>query len=139
MVERLEILLKSRNLSPAQLADEIGIQRSGIYHIMKGRNKPGFDFITKLLEHFPEISADWLLMGKGSMVKNVSESVVEEPQISRKSETISSRSGYAKTESAISQSVKSKTTPKSSKDQINRIEKIVVFYDDKTFSEYRPQ
>jgi transcriptional regulator with XRE-family HTH domain len=67
LVERIEIILRSKNLSPSKLADEIGVQRSGISHIMSGRNKPSLDFILKVLDTYPDISAGWLLRGEGEM------------------------------------------------------------------------
>jgi hypothetical protein len=33
--------------------------------IRKGRNKPSFEFLTAILEHFPEIDPLWLILGKG--------------------------------------------------------------------------
>ena len=70
MQNRLEKILKEFNLSPSRLADQMGIQRSGISHIMSGRNKPSFDFLNSLLILFPELDANWLLTGKGEMLKS---------------------------------------------------------------------
>ena len=64
MNRRLQQFLELENLSPARLADMLGVQRSGVSHILSGRNKPGFDFIQKLLTKFPSLSADWFLTGK---------------------------------------------------------------------------
>ncbi len=70
MKDRLEAILKHEKISPSKLADIIGVQRSGISHIMSGRNKPGLDFLSKLLNHFPHINGDWLITGQGPMLKN---------------------------------------------------------------------
>jgi len=69
MKERLLEFLKQENKSSAQFADEIGVQASGISHILSGRNNPSLDFILKMLEKYKFISTDWLLFGKGSMYK----------------------------------------------------------------------
>ncbi|MDX9781699.1 MAG: helix-turn-helix transcriptional regulator [Bacteroidales bacterium] len=69
MKSRLQQFLEVEQLSPARLADVLGIQRSGLSHILSGRNKPGFDFIQKLLTKFPTLSAEWLITGKGKMYK----------------------------------------------------------------------
>ncbi|HMM10897.1 MAG TPA: helix-turn-helix transcriptional regulator [Bacteroidales bacterium] len=63
--DRIMHLMKTKNINAAQLAEVMNVQRSGISHILSGRNKPGTDFIIKLKESFPEFSLDWLLMGKG--------------------------------------------------------------------------
>jgi len=73
MRERLQIILQEYNLNPSRLADKLGVQRSGISHIMSGRNKPGYDFLTGLLDIFPDIDANWLLTGKGDMYKTGSD------------------------------------------------------------------
>ncbi len=70
MNNRLQQFLELENLTPARLADTIGVQRSGLSHILSGRNKPSFDFITRLLSKFPRINADWLLTGKGKPYKD---------------------------------------------------------------------
>lgn len=70
MIERIKLLLSVKNLSPAQLALSIGVQRSGISHILSGRNKPSLDFVLKILESYPEINESWLLMGQGEMLKS---------------------------------------------------------------------
>lgn len=72
MKEQLIRLMESENMSPAKFADEIGVQRSSISHILSDRNKPSYDFIQKVLSKFPGISVEWLLTGKGTMIKNVS-------------------------------------------------------------------
>ncbi len=66
-----EILIKE-GLSSSQFADRIGIQRSSVSHVLSGRNKPGFDFIQKILTAFPEINGDWLITGSGDMYKQKS-------------------------------------------------------------------
>ena len=69
MQDRLQQFLQLEQLTPARLSDIIGVQRSGLSHILSGRNKPGFDFILRLLIKFPTLSADWLITGKGKMYK----------------------------------------------------------------------
>ncbi len=72
------------NLSASQLADKLGIQRSGLSHILSGRNRPGLDFAIKVLEKFPDINPDWLLLGKGVMLRKDS-SLQPKPEPSGKS------------------------------------------------------
>jgi transcriptional regulator with XRE-family HTH domain len=70
MKERLLEFLKRENKSSAQLAEEIGVQASGISHILSGRNNPSLDFILKMLEKYEFLSTDWILFGKGAMYKD---------------------------------------------------------------------
>ena len=72
MKDRILEFLKAENKSSAQLAEEIGVQPSGISHIISGRNKPSLDFVLKMLEKYPFISTEWLLFGRGTMYNDKS-------------------------------------------------------------------
>ena len=76
MNTRLQQFLELENLTPARLADMLGIQRSGLSHILSGRNKPSFDFLNRILTKFPHINADWLMTGRGKAYRDPSESVI---------------------------------------------------------------
>ena len=65
MRERLQEILDTENLTPSRFAELIGVQRSSVSHILSGRNRPGLDFLQKVLIHFEHISPDWLISGKG--------------------------------------------------------------------------
>lgn len=70
MKEQILKIIEAEGLTPAKFADEIGVQRSSISHIISGRNKPSYDFIMKIIDRFRGINAEWLLTGKGSMIKS---------------------------------------------------------------------
>ncbi len=65
MRDQLNLFLKKENLTPSELADILEIQRSGLSHILTGRNNPGYDFIKKFTEKFPNVNLQWLITGKG--------------------------------------------------------------------------
>lgn len=67
MIDRINLLLKNKNKSARQFAEEIGIQPSGMSHILSGRNNPSLDFVMKVMARWPEININWLLFGKGEM------------------------------------------------------------------------
>ena len=73
MNERLKQFLTMENLTPGQFADIMGIQRSGISHLLSGRNKPSYDFIQKMMTCFPTLNIEWLILGKGKPYKDSSE------------------------------------------------------------------
>ena len=78
MKEKIEQIIESEGLTPSKFADLIEVQRSNISHILAGRNKPSLDFIYKILNTFPAISAEWLLSDNGPMYKDGTERVVAE-------------------------------------------------------------
>ena len=59
--------MQAKNITAKQFAEEIGIQPSGMSHILSGRNNPSLEFVSKVIRRYPEIDANWLLMGKGQM------------------------------------------------------------------------
>lgn len=65
--DRILILLKELGLNYSQFADQIGVQRSSISHVLSGRNKPSFEFLQKLFQAYPQINADWLIIGRKPM------------------------------------------------------------------------
>ncbi len=67
MTGRIKHLMEAKKISAAQFADEIGVQRSSLSHILSGRNKPSLDFMLKVKKQYPEIRLDWLLLGEGNM------------------------------------------------------------------------
>ena len=78
MRDQLVKLLSFKGYTAARLADEIGVQRSGISHILSGRNQPSYDFIVKILNKFPDIDIEWMLLGKGEMIKKTNRELAEE-------------------------------------------------------------
>ena len=65
---RIQKIIQYSMLTASEFADEIGVQRSNISHIISGRNKPSLDFIIKIKDRFPEIQWEWLIEGKGAMI-----------------------------------------------------------------------
>ena len=69
MKEKLQQLMKSEGLTSSRMAEILGIQPSGISHILAGRNKPGFDLLQKILRRFPRVNPDWLLLDSEQMYR----------------------------------------------------------------------
>lgn len=100
MNSRLQQFLELENLTPARLADIMGIQRSGLSHILSGRNKPSYDFLHKLLIKFPHINGDWLMTGRGKAYNDFGENsqgsvISSSPLSGQKNERFSGNGGAA--------------------------------------------
>jgi transcriptional regulator with XRE-family HTH domain len=122
MKERLNRLIKIKGLTASSLADELSVQRSGISHILNGRNKPSLDLLQKILEHFPDISPDWLILGLG------------EPQRAHENHTGQHDSG----EKIFPEGAEKPSGNKegAEKAPVKNISKVIVFYSDNTFEVY---
>lgn len=143
MKERLLEFLKNENKSSAQLAEEIGVQASGISHILSGRNNPSLDFVLKMLEKYQYISTDWLLFGKGSMyIETKMQDLFDYDTVNnRESEQIQTKSESIRPEIDFQNVMKSKTVKDSSVPAIkttSNVVKIVWFYENNSFEEFFP-
>jgi transcriptional regulator with XRE-family HTH domain len=124
MIERLKRLMEMKGLSASGIAEELEVQPSGISHILNGRNKPSLDLLQKIIHRFPEVSTDWLLMGKGKPLKADNEDQSSDKSNTHLTSTTSSRS-TSKEKGAR-------------KGPSKKIDKIVIFYDDSTATIYYP-
>lgn len=70
MNKRLSSFLAAENITQTQLADTLKVAKASVSNILAGRNKPGFDFLESLSLHYPELSLDWLINGRGKMYKD---------------------------------------------------------------------
>ena len=79
MIDRINLLMKAKNVTARQFAEEIGIQPSGMSHILSGRNNPSLDFVMKVVKRWPEVNINWLMFGMGEMYATVPLNVAEHP------------------------------------------------------------
>ena len=70
MHNKLKNWMELESLKSSELADNIGVNRATISHILSGRNKPSIDFLQKLLHSYPDLNANWLITGIGYMQEN---------------------------------------------------------------------
>lgn len=135
MKDRIQQFLIKENKSSAQLAEEIGVQPSGISHILSGRNKPSLDFIIKMLDRYPYLSVEWLLFGKGSIYREKSI-----PTLFDKINTISA-SSEEKPQDYIDKNEKNDLMadlePGEDNSTANEPLEVIFFYDDGTFRSFR--
>ena len=139
MKDRIIEFLKSENKSSAQLAEEIGVQASGISHILSGRNNPSLDFVLKMLEKYQFLSTDWLLFGKGMMYKDKQmQSLFDEVDIINRPTTARSDTNEPDKE-IIEKDPGSRHVTEVEKKEKSSISRIVMFYDDSSFEDYFPR
>ena len=67
MVDRIQKLIQAKKLTASKFADQIGVPRSTISHILSGRNNPSLEFLQKILDTYPDIKTEWLIRGDGPM------------------------------------------------------------------------
>ena len=76
--QRFGQLIQQLGLNKNAFAQSLGKTASVIQHLMDGRNKPGYDLLYKVFEVYPNVSRDWLMLGKGPMMLTDSAPAKEE-------------------------------------------------------------
>jgi transcriptional regulator with XRE-family HTH domain len=162
--DRLIKMMAAEGLNSSAFADSIGVQRSSISHILSGRNKPSIDFLEKILSSYPKYNAEWLIMGTGEVSKTPKQSSLFDQEPTTKSISESKVAPLIETDSFIKQpndAVLSDSEGAGPLNEANQgakeeppvnyskssgigtnlgktIDRIVIFYSDRTFSEYLP-
>jgi transcriptional regulator with XRE-family HTH domain len=144
MKERLLEFLKRENKSSAQLAEEIGVQASGISHILSGRNNPSLDFVMKMLEKYQFLSTEWLLFGKGSMyiearMQNLFDNDVAD---TTENDRMRNRNQQTRNDIEFQDVIKDKLVKDSVQPEYEAtsdVVKIVWFYENNSFEEFFPK
>ena len=126
-----------KNLTASNLAKTLMIQPSNVSHILTGRNNPNLQFIQKLMTAFPDLNPKWLINGEEPMFAGesiqfdikpaepaITDTNVKEPELPKAVEFIPE-------ENPIEQVVNSNPDKK--------ISRIVIFYSDRSFVDYRPE
>ena len=146
-IKRLEIILDYYNLSASAFADKINVQRSSLSHLLSGRNKPSLDFIIKVIEVFPEVDLYWILNGKGNFPKseNVVSTVLETEKKTPSQPIVENTNSeldlFSTVEKRITSTLSESNPVESIKTENNSdegIERIVVFFKNGTFKNYKP-
>ncbi len=157
--DRIDKVMQIEGMNSAVFAAAIGIQGSTLSHILNGRNNPSLSVLQSILNRFPHISPEWLIMGQGTTERNVKQSQMQSlfPQDDESaSKSVISEQINAETNSSINTGIQQSTqttieipaqTLNSNHEppiQIQQIEipgktvrKIIVYYSDNTFQEFQ--
>ena len=144
MKDRIRSFLDKENKSSSQFAEEVGVQPSGISHILSGRNKPSLDFVLKMLATYKFINTDWLLFGKGEMYKNEENPTLfinNEPESDISENNKIEIGGLFDTGERIVDKGNDEKGESYNKDADTNVnerfsERIIIFYPDGTYKEY---
>lgn len=131
LVDRFRYIMKLNQLSASAFADEIGVQRSSVSHVLSGRNKPSLEFIQKILKTYPKVDANWLINGTTKVEQSKPTGEIdfsEQKQETEHSTTLMDR------KEEPNDHTKSSIVDKSSE---RKVERIVIFYSDQTFETFQ--
>ncbi len=144
MKDRIQRLIDDKKLSPSRFADEVGLNRPAVSHILNGRNNPSMDALQKILKRYPEINGSWLITGEGGMyhfnTERSSPTLFDENPVNAAQGTV---------ENEYAQDFRTKTLEKPiqqidyqslipTKSRTVKVKKIAIFYTDNTYEEFIP-
>lgn len=151
--DKIKQILIEKNLSPSHFADEIGVQRSSISHILSGRNRPSFDIIQKIIRRFPDLGFDWILeeepVPTTPTFRNPNRFTEQQRAIAIPNQgggnyqssgynNTGIRSQRAEIPPIPSAYPADELMPEPEKNINKTVERILIFYSDGTFKEYSP-
>lgn len=140
MKDRIEHIMRAKNLKASDFAALLGIQPSGVSHILAGRNKPSLEFVKKIKETFPEYNLDWIIFGTGPMTTSEPFNVPTTPSSNSSSPDPGSIPIDFNDEPLQDDlSVIDPTDVSEKVMNSNTIKSMVVLYDDGTFETYSPR
>ena len=140
--QRVLAVMDQEQLSDAQFAESIGISRGAVSQIKSGRSYPSLDVALKILDRYPDLSSDWLLLGKGEMYRSdelsnpmIKPALTDEnpnnlPQDLENRTHVGANTPQNNVQQAVVERIVYKDAPAKS------ISKIVVFYSDNTFDTF---
>lgn len=155
MREKLQQLMNAEQLTGSKLAEYLGIQPSSISHIMGGRNKPSLDFVQKILQRYPRINPDWLLLDSDEMYRPqtspapaievnaqlpfTDSDAPSEVSISQPEATTTNPAPQPSTTSTNPSAAAMAMFGSASSTQHGGVKRVIVLYEDRTFESYEPQ
>ena len=124
--ERIDVIIQELKLSARQFAEQIHVQPGTISNMMSGRNEPSYTVIKKILLRYPTLNPEWLISGNGEMWRSVP----------------GEEAGLFDTLPPDGKTAQRTMPRKTEEPQIiaapqKQISKIVVYYTDNTFEEYK--
>jgi transcriptional regulator with XRE-family HTH domain len=125
MRERLKQFMDYKMLNAAELADQIGVQRSSVSHVINGRNNPSSSFIEKLLLNYPDLNARWLITGEGKMLQSDKDIQPVRPESPA---AIQATLPLNKESTCQAMAIRTK-----------KIDRLIILYDDKSFGDYHQE
>ena len=145
MQTRIQKIIEDKNLSPSSFADEVGLNRAVVSHILHGRNKPGLENLQRILTTYPDINPGWLISGNGSMYLDGSGNP-KTPSLFDEDDEIHAHSPDKMEYPKEIESKPMANTPKQPVNQLVnlkipssvKVKKIAVFYSDNTYEEFVP-
>ncbi len=140
--DKIKQILVDKSISPSHFADEIGVQRSSISHILAGRNKPSLDIVQKIIRRYPDLGMDWIWEDEEFPPVDLNQKAYDSrtyPQATPANGHVAYGSDFNGKRNAMPSPVQTNLTAQELPPTLEKsIERILIFYSDGTFKQYTP-
>ena len=141
LTNRIKKIAQEYGLTSTAFADRVEIPRPVMSHIFSGRNRPSLEVMQKVGLAFPEVDLEWLVYGKGQMLKKVAKATAPEEKKNDEQINVSKYvPGDNRTEISLVPEAGRLPEPVSASKVLTqrKVRKIVYFYEDNSFEEFWP-
>jgi transcriptional regulator with XRE-family HTH domain len=146
MKDKIQQLMTKEGLTSSRLAEMLGTGASNISHILSGRSKPGYDLLRKILQCFPQVNPDWLLLDDTAMYRE-DQTLSSTPTSSATNDLFSSiahvvtpltsaATATLQKETENVEKLSSTTVAPQATNGRDRVQRIVVIYEDGSFESF---
>ena len=67
--ERVVEIIRVMGMNNIQFSQKTGISPASLSHITSGRSNPTLTILRNIVESFPELNPEWVLLGRGDMIR----------------------------------------------------------------------
>ena len=71
--EKIKRFIIDKDLTSTKFADEIGVPRPSISHILSDRNKPSLEIVQKMYRRYPELGFNWFIEEEENSTKTITQ------------------------------------------------------------------
>jgi transcriptional regulator with XRE-family HTH domain len=64
---RLRKVLEHYEVTAYRVAKEVSFTNASVLNLLSGKTNPSYEFVYGLLDKYPELNANWLIMGRETM------------------------------------------------------------------------
>jgi hypothetical protein len=147
MVDKIKKLIDESGMTPSAFANFIGINPATMIQTLKRNNQVSTNVIIPILDKYPRLNPEWLLLGKEPMYKDEKTVILhppvnpgrKEPDIFDNNDEapVANTPGIESPKQADNQTESQKIMPDLSLSE--NIDKIVIFFKNKTFVTLKPE
>ncbi|WP_337040644.1 helix-turn-helix transcriptional regulator [Emticicia sp. 17c] len=131
--EKIRRFISERDLTSTKFADEIGVPRPSISHILSDRNKPSLEIVQKIYKRYPELGFDWFLEDEESEATIQTQNTVNQSVTTQKRAIFSPRESNERKIPELSpsqQNLSNTILPNFSHSGHGNVARIIVVYTD---------